>query len=89
MFDDIAGVNNIKNPDELRFKLYQRLENIKNEFIKDEKVKITAIIKDKIYSLHELLVMMGKVEKLVTDLEAKDYLRYIFYDILTNKKSDN
>jgi len=83
MFEAAEQISKVQNADELRFALYERILNIKNEYLKEDQDKITPILKNKIYSLHELLVVMNKVEKLTSNLDAKAYLRYVFYDILT------
>jgi hypothetical protein len=86
VMEDIADFKNIINPDELRYKLLQKVESAKNDELKEHKSKITPFLKARIDTLSELLILMGKVDLVVSNLETKEYLRYIFYEVLKGKK---
>jgi len=86
IMEDIKELQKVKNPDQLRFKLYRKVEKAKSEDIKQKKTTILNYLNTRITTISELLSLMGKVDLLVSDLETKEYLRYIFYDVLNKRK---
>ncbi len=87
IINDVKGLADTKNPDELRHLLYRKVEATKNDVIKQNRFKLKTLLLNKISTLSELLRVMNKVELIVSDLETNEYLRYIFYDILIKKNS--
>ena len=89
---EIEVVNNvkefakIKGADELRHLLLRKVETTKNDEIKENKMTIRRLLENRITTISELLVLMNKVDLIVSNLETKEYLRYLFYDILKGKK---
>ncbi|MCG8332314.1 MAG: hypothetical protein MI974_31800 [Chitinophagales bacterium] len=86
---DIIELNNVKNPDHLRFFLLRKIESSQNKELSQFKPKIKETLDVKIHKINELLILMGKIDEIVTDLEVKEYLRYLFYEILRDKKERN
>ncbi|QEC75768.1 hypothetical protein [Mucilaginibacter ginsenosidivorax] len=86
IMEDIGELNNINNPDELRYLLLRKVELTKNNEIKQERAGLTKLLQVKINTISELLSLMGKVDLIVSDLETKEYLRYLFYDVLNKRK---
>ncbi|ASU35835.1 hypothetical protein [Mucilaginibacter xinganensis] len=86
VMNDIGELGNINKPDELRHLLLRKVEAAKNIDVKKNKVTITKLLQNKINSLSELIVLMNKVDLIVSNLETKEYLRYMFYDVLKGKK---
>ncbi len=89
MKEDIIELNNIKKPDHLRFFLLRKIERSQNRELSQFKPKIKETLDVKIYKINELLLLMGKIDEIVTDIEVKEYLRYLFYEILRDKKERN
>ena len=89
MKEDMIELNSIKNPDHLRFFLLRKIESAQNKELSQFKPQIKETLDVKIYKINELLLLMGKVDEIVTDLEVKEYLRYLFYEILRDKKERN
>jgi len=89
MKEDLIEVNSIKNPDHLRFFLLRKIELSQNKELSQFKPKIKETLDVKIYKINELLILMGKIDEIVTDIEVKEYLRYLFYEILRDKKERN
>lgn len=88
MMEDITELNNVKNPDHLRYFLLRKIERSNNKELLQFKPQIRETLDVKIFKISELLVLMSKVDGIVTDLEVKEYLRYSFYEILRSKKSN-
>lgn len=89
MRNDIIELQKVKNPDHLRFFLLRKIELSKNRELSKYKEAIKEKLDVKINKINELLFLMGKVDELVTELDLKEYLRYLFYEILRNKKETN
>ena len=87
MTEDIKEIHKIKNPDELRFTLSRKIELSNTLGLADFKKVIKETLDVKINNVSELLVLMDKVDKIVTDLELKEYLRYVYYDLLRDKNN--
>lgn len=87
MREQIQGISKAKNPDHIRFKLKEILDRSRDEGIKLNKDRISKILNSKITKMSELLEMMGKVNELVpSEFETKQYLRYLYYDLLSERK---
>lgn len=86
MIEDIKDLHKVSNPDLLRFALLRRIERSSNSELGVYKDTIQKELNKKIYKISELLILMDKVDEVVIDLEVKEYLRYLFYDILMTKK---
>lgn len=83
MRKDIAALSKIKKPDQLRHRLMEKILKSREEELKDYKGEITKQLDRKITTVSELLSLMGKVDALIPEyFEAKEYLRYLYYDIL-------
>lgn len=88
MIDDLVDISKIENPDQIRYMLQRKVELSKNPEITKFKKAIKETLDTKIYKLSELISLMEKVDAIVSDLEVKEYLRYMFYDILRDKKKN-
>lgn len=86
MIEDIKDIHKVSDPDLLRFTLLRKIEKSSNSELGIYKDTIRKELNKKIYKISELLVLMDKVDEVVKDLDVKEYLRYLFYDILIAKK---
>lgn len=86
MIEDIKDLHKVSNPDLLRFALLRKIERSSNSDLGVYKDTIRKELNKKIYKIGELLILMDKVDDVVKDLDVKEYLRYLFYDILMTKK---
>jgi len=89
MRNDIIELNKVKNPDHLRYFLLRKIELSQNKELSKYKKAIREKLDIKIYKINELLLLMGNVDEMITELDLKEYLRYLFYEILRNKKETN
>ncbi|HCT93310.1 MAG: hypothetical protein A2X19_00495 [Bacteroidetes bacterium GWE2_39_28] len=86
MINDITELSKVSNPDHLRYTLLRNFERSHNQALEPFKQKINNILNVRIKRVSELLLLMDKVDKIITDLELKEYIRYIYYDIIKPKK---
>lgn len=85
MIQDIKELHKVTDPDKLRFLLLRKIEKSSSSELGVYKDTIKKELNKKIYKISELLILMDKVDKVVVDLDVKEYLRYLFYDILMTK----
>lgn len=87
MRKQLEGVTKVSKPDHLRFRLLEVLKRSRDEGITLHRDRMTAIVNKRINKLSELLEMMVKVNELVPEeFDTKQYLRYMYYDILSSGK---
>jgi len=85
MRKDLIDISNITKPDHLRFFLIRKIESSRNEEFKRYKASIINTLNKKINQISELFILMDKVNEIVIEFELKEYLRYIYYDVLSEK----
>lgn len=83
---DVNNLTKVKSPDELRYLLYRKVETAKNDEIKSQKKNILDTLTNRINTMSDLLLMMNKINLIVSDLDAKEYLRYLYYSVLQRRK---
>ena len=86
MREDIIELNKVENADHLRYFLLRKIEKSQKPGLYKFKTAIKEKLDTKINKINELILLMGKVDEIVTDLEVKEYLRYLFYEILRDKR---
>ena len=86
MKEDMLELDKIGNPDHLRHFLLRKIELSSNPQLSIYKNAIKEKLDVKIGRISDLIILMGKIDELVIDLELKEYLRYLFYEILRDKK---
>ena len=86
LYDDIAFIDGIKQPDQIRHLLQRRVNEDTNlkPFITGEIVQ--ELDKD-ITTIHQLFDIMYKLDVVVADIDAKEYLRYLLYNLLKEEKT--
>lgn len=87
---DLNDVKSIKKPEELRQRIYNRLNNPRNALYNIQSLKdiFKNHINDELNDLVKLLKMCSKAEELDIDYDLKEKLRYLISDIILNRKSD-
>lgn len=86
MKEDLIGMSAIKNPDHLRFKLQEAIKKSKHQELRSYQEKMSMALNVKISRMSDLLGLMNKLNQIVPEeFEAKEYLRYLYYDILRGK----
>jgi len=86
LYNDIENVTKIKDAEQIKFLIRRKIENAKREEIKKHRQKILKVLDKKVKNIIELLDTFNKIELIIsTDIEAKEYLRYIAYETLTKK----
>ncbi|RZT92375.1 hypothetical protein EV201_2851 [Ancylomarina subtilis] len=86
MKEDILELDKIENPDYLRFFLLRKIEKSNNPQLGTYKKAIKEKLDTKIGRISDLIILMGKIDEIVLDFDLKEYLRYLFYDVLRDKK---
>lgn len=86
LYDDIAFINDIKQPDQIRHLLQRRVNQDTNlkPFITGE---IARDLDQDISTMHQLFDIMHKLDVVVADIDAKEYLRYLLYNLLKEEKT--
>lgn len=87
LIDEIESIAKIKDFEGIKYLVIKKVEKAKNEEVKKIRLQILQELNNNVDSMVELLTIFKKVELLAgEDLEAKDYLRFIIYQALTDKK---
>lgn len=88
LFSEISEIFKITNPAQIIFFLKRKVELAKNEYIKKHKKNITDILnKQTVTNMIQLLTLFKKIELITeNDIEASEYIRFVIYESLTNKR---
>jgi hypothetical protein len=87
LIDDILKIKNIKNPEQIKFIFKQKVEKARREELQKHKKNILSLLNKKVDNIIELLEVFSKIDLVaVGDIEVKEYLRYIMYESLIEKK---
>lgn len=87
LFDDISKISAMKNPEEFKFLLRQKVENARSEDIKMLKNELMSVLDKKIGNIVQLLELFDKMNLVAErDIEVKEYLRFLIYQVLTGAK---
>ena len=86
LYDDISFIDGIKEPDQIRHLLQRRVNEDTNlkPFITGE---IAQELDKDITTIHQLFDIMYKLDVVVADIDAKEYLRYLLYNLLKEEKT--
>ncbi|WP_448137556.1 hypothetical protein [Sphingobacterium siyangense] len=85
--NDILKIVTIKNPDQIRHLVKTKVENALNQDIKAYKFDILNELKNHIDTVVKLLDTFHKIELLAgEDINAIEYIRYIFYQSLIERR---
>ncbi|MDO6736976.1 hypothetical protein [Wenyingzhuangia sp. 2_MG-2023] len=89
LFDDISKISNIKNPEQIKFVVREKIEKAKRDGVKKiKKYLIRELDKTRIRNVIDFLLkfsllMFKRIELLDEEnIEAIDYLRFIMYQAL-------
>lgn len=88
LFELINGISKITNPLQIMFLVKNMVKNARNENFKKHKVKIENIIDTNVVNnMVQLLTLFKKMELITeNDIEASEYLRYIIYESLVERR---
>ncbi|MGY4540031.1 hypothetical protein ACVW0P_004473 [Mucilaginibacter sp. UYNi724] len=86
---ELHDINSIQKPEELRGRIFNRLNNPRSAFKDIHTVRdiFKTKINDEIKDFVKLLEMCNKAEELDIDYDLKEKLRYLISDIILNRKS--
>ncbi|GAB3832760.1 hypothetical protein GCM10028895_50920 [Pontibacter rugosus] len=85
LFNDLAHISTINNPDQIRHLIRSKVEKMKsNEMVKYKKEILDELI-NRVDSIYSLMKLMNKIDLIVEDIEAKEYLRYFMYETLIKR----
>lgn len=88
LYNDILDIKKIKNTEQIKFLVKRKIENSKNEDIKKFQNKIfNELTLTSTKNILDLLKLFDKVQILAEeDIEASEYLRFVFYEALMKRK---
>lgn len=88
LYEDIKAIKNIKNTEQIKFLVLRKIDNAKNDDVKKFKTPILNELNQTITkNIIDLLNLFNNIQVLANeDIEASEYLRYIIYDALINRK---
>lgn len=87
LFEDISTITEIKSPEQIKFLLKRKVELAKGEHIKKYKNQILERLSQSVSNIIQLLTLFKKIELLANeDIDAIEYIRYIIYQSLIEKK---
>ncbi|OUJ69073.1 hypothetical protein [Hymenobacter crusticola] len=86
LYNDISFIENIKEPDQIRHLLQKRVNgdtNLKPFIVGD----IAKTLDEEIRTIHQLFDIMYKLDIVISDIDSKEYLRYLLYNMLKEEKN--
>ena len=88
LFDDISKIVEIKNPEQIKFLIKRKVEKAKSEDVKRYKAEILReLTNNTVSNIIDLLNVFKKIELLANeDIETTEYLRFIIYQALIEKR---
>lgn len=87
LYNEISTITKIKNPEQIKFLVKKKVENAKTNEVKRFKTQILTELNNSAATMIQLLTIFKKIELLaLEDIEATDYLRFIFYQALIERK---
>ena len=87
LFSDLEAINKANKEPGYLLQVFRSKISHGRTLDTTRKQQITKLLDRTVANFHELLVLMNKAEELVEDdVDAKDYLRYIMYSVLTDAK---
>ncbi len=88
LYEDIKTIKKIKDTEQIKFLIRRKIDNAKNEDIKKFRVSIlNELTKTTTKNILDLLHLFNNIQVLANeDIEASEYLRYVIYEALINKK---
>lgn len=87
IYKDLKKISKIKSPDQIRHLIYTKIDKTRQSELKSKNNRLLGILGKRIDTMYELLELLNKVNLIAEDIDAREYLRYLIYDVLTNKKS--
>ncbi|MFC4687970.1 hypothetical protein SAMN05421846_10229 [Chryseobacterium taeanense] len=88
LYEDIKAIKNIKNTEQIKFLVRRKIDNAKNEDIRKFKASImNELTATTTKNIIDLLNLFNNIQILANeDIEASEYLRYVIYEALINRK---
>ncbi|MXS70478.1 hypothetical protein GSF70_04535 [Flavobacteriaceae bacterium W22] len=88
LYEDIKTIKKIKDTEQIKFLIRRKIDNAKNEDIKKFRVSIlNELTKTTTKNILDLLHLFNNIQVLANeDIEASEYLRYVIYEALINRK---
>ena len=88
LYEDIKTIKNINNTEQIKFLVRRKIDNAKNEDIKKFKTSIlNELTNTMTKNVIDLLNLFNNIQVLTNeDIEASEYLRYVIYEALINRK---
>lgn len=88
LYKDIENIKTIRKPEQIKFIIKRKIDNAKNDDIKkfqstmSNELTLTAV-----NSIMDLLKLFNKLQLIAQeDIEASEYLRFLFYETIVSRK---
>ena len=86
LFDDIIKIKSIKEPEQIKFLFRSKVENARRDELKIYKEDILKVLYKKVDNIIQLLELFDKINLVADrDIEVKEYLRFLMYEVLIKK----
>mgnify|MGYP005749299697 CR=1 FL=1 len=85
VFEDARNISAIDKPDFIRALVKRKIEGSRIEELQSHKNALSRELETKVDSMYGLLKIFNKLNLVTDDPEVKEYLRYLFYDALSNR----
>jgi hypothetical protein len=86
LYNDIKSIGGIKEASAIKFLVINKIKSAKAGELKKYKKNILSQLTEEVKTITQLLEMMHKIELLASDIDSKEYLRYIMYEALVDRK---
>lgn len=87
LFKNILKIKDISSPEQIKFLIVNKIDKVKNEQVRKIRNQILDELKHEVKNIIQLLTMFKKIELLAEeDIEATEYLRFIIYQALIERK---
>lgn len=88
LFQEIKSIKNIRNTEQIKFIIKRKIDNAKNDDIKKFQTKmLNELTLTTTNTIMDLLKLFNKLQIIANeDIEASEYLRFLFYEAVVNRK---
>lgn len=85
-FNDFKHLEKANDPNLLKFRIQEAIKNSREESIKPFKEEFKIMLEREVKNMIALLEIMNKLSLIAQkDLEAKQYIRYLYYKEIVKK----
>lgn len=87
MYDDVEKISLITKPEQIRFLVESKIDKTKQNELRKYIIPLKRELQQRVDTIHQLLKLLNKLDLVVEDIDAKEYLRYIMYQVLIEARN--